>query len=279
MRSLVRRFPATALFLLALALGTAPLAVVAAGILPSGFIQLGALSASAAGFILAAVWGGRPAVIDLLRRVLIWRVGLGWWAFVLLFPAVLALSAIALASLADGRPANFPTPNALLNLIPTAVFLIVFAGMGEEFGWRGFAVPRAQASHGALTTSLIVGGYHALWHIPLFFVEGVGQNDVATQIGFLPAFAGYALFVIALGVLCTWLFNNTRGSVLIVAVFHGVLNAWTGFIDITGGRLAGIFAHAGLTLAAAVVVVFWFGPTNLARTPRVYISPSETRAT
>src|SRR5713101_4631787 len=91
---LVKKHPATLLFLLATALGAAPLALVAAALLPASFNQLGALSASAAGITLAAIDGGKKSVRDLLGRVLIWRVNAGWWLFVLLFPAVLTVGSL-----------------------------------------------------------------------------------------------------------------------------------------------------------------------------------------
>jgi hypothetical protein len=71
MSGLVKRFPALSLFILALVLGVLPLTLVAAALLPAGFSQLGALSASAAGIILAAIEGRRGGVRELLRRVLI----------------------------------------------------------------------------------------------------------------------------------------------------------------------------------------------------------------
>src|SRR5262245_59983156 len=84
----VTRHPALSLFILAFLLGPALIAPVLLGLLPRGFSQLGALSASAAGIILAAVVGGRRAVIELLRRALVWRVGLGWWLIALALPAI-----------------------------------------------------------------------------------------------------------------------------------------------------------------------------------------------
>lgn len=138
---LVKKHPATFLFLLATALGAAPLALVAAGLLPASFNQLGALSASAAGITLAAIDGGKKSVRDLLGRVLIWRVNAGWWLFVLLFPAVLTVGSLYLAGALSGKAASLAGVGPLYSLVPLLLFLIVFAGLGEEFGWRGFAVP------------------------------------------------------------------------------------------------------------------------------------------
>lgn len=264
----VKEHPALALFLLAFTLGVAPIALVAAGLLPSGFVQLGALSASAAGIILAWIEGGKQGATALLRRALIWRVGIGWWLIVLAFPALLAIGAIYLARLADPGAPSWAGVGSLPTFLTTMVFLIVFAGLGEEFGWRGFALPRVQARHRALAASLIIGGFHSLWHVPLFFMEGIGQHSIAQQLGFLPAFLGYSVLVVAGAVQSTWIFNNTRGSVLLVAVYHGVLNAWASQIDLTSGRLGGIYAYTALSALASIVIVIAFGAEHLSRTSR-----------
>lgn len=266
MRSFVLRHPAFALFLLAVALGTAPMIPVALGVVPDGFVQLGALSASAAGFLLAGLESGSQGARELLGRVRRWRVGLRWWLAALLVPAGSAIAAAHAAAAVDG--VNFAIDAATWrSLIPAFLFLFVFAGLGEEFGWRGYAVPRVQARHGALATSLIIGGFHALWHVPLFFIEGVGQHAIAQQIGLLPGLLGYSVLVLALAVQATWIFNNTAGSVLLVAVYHGAANASAVLVDPTSGRLTGIYAYTLVTVAVSVLVVAWFGSARLSRRP------------
>ena len=265
MANFVRRYPALSLGVLAMALGAALVAPVFAGVAPPGFLQLGALSASAAGFILAAVEGGRSAVRELLRRVLIWRVGLGWWLFALLFPVIPAVATLYLAGAVGKHAVDWTGLAPVYSAIPGLLFLIVFAGLGEEFGWRGFAVPRLQSRHNALITSLIIGAFHSIWHTPLFFVEGVIQHTMAQEVGFVPAFLGYSIFITAVAVQLTWLFNNTKGSVLLVAVFHGAINAWNGYIDIYRGQMAGIYAYTALMVVVSIIVVIVYGPETLSR--------------
>jgi membrane protease YdiL (CAAX protease family) len=144
------------------------------------------------------------------------------------------------------------------------LMLILFAGLGEEFGWRGFALPRLQKRYSAMVSGLIVGVLWWLWHTPMFFIEGVGQYMMAQEFGFLPAFLGYGVFVISSAVTFAWLFNNTRGSVLIAAVYHGSMNAWAGY---TGAwehpsRLLTGFA---LSAIVSIAVVLLFGAQNLSR--------------
>ncbi|MGE0439067.1 MAG: CPBP family intramembrane glutamic endopeptidase [Gemmatimonadales bacterium] len=264
-RAAVERHPALAHFGLAMLLGLAPIGLVASGALPPSFDQLGALSGSAAGLILAGVLGGAAGVRALLRRGTIWRVGAGWWLFVLLFPALPTVAALFIAEPLGGAPATFGSVGSPVSFLGLLLFLMLAAGIGEEFGWRGFALPRVQARHGAVVASLVVGTLHSVWHLPLFFLPDVSQYDIAQQAGFLPAFLGHTLLIVALAVQMTWIFNHTRGSVLMVAAYHGSINAWIGYLDVYRGRMAGIWVYVVLMLVFSAVLIWREGGENLAR--------------
>ena len=264
MSRLVKKFPALCLFVLALLLGLAPSLPAAAGLIPPAVMQLAALSASLAGIILAAVEGRKGGVKELLRRVLIWRVGLGWWVFVLFFPALLAVVTLYVAPLFGAQSVDWSALPPITNLLSMLLMLTILAGLGEEFGWRGFALPRLQNRYGALVSGLVVGLLWWLWHLPLFFIEGTGQYMMTQEFGFLPTFLAYGVFVISAAVTYAWLFNNTRGSVLLVAVYHGSMNAWTVY---TGAweHPSGIFVSFALSALVSIVVVRLFGAQNLSR--------------
>ncbi len=99
MSAIVRRYPALSLLVLAMIFGVAPLAAIRAGLLPEGASQLGAISASLAAVVLAAVEGRKGGVRELLGRFLIWRAGIQWWAFALLFAVVPSVAALYLFNL------------------------------------------------------------------------------------------------------------------------------------------------------------------------------------
>ena len=263
----VNKHPALSLFVLAFMLGALPLALVAAELLPLGFSQLGALSASIAGIILAGVEGGRKRVSELLSRGLVWRVGFKWWATALLYLAPLAAAALYFGTAVEGTTLDWNALRPIYQILPMMLVLIFFAGLGEEFGWRGFLLPRLQRSHSALISSLIVGVFHSLWHVPLFLVQGTAQSDWALQIGLLPAFLGYSAFVISWAIQLTWFFNNTRGSVLLVAVVHGAGNAWIGgYFDISGNT--GVTGNNILTILMVILsfgIVVFAGQSHFSR--------------
>ena len=267
MSKFVKKYPVLSLFVLASIFGGVPLAAVAAGLLPQGFTQLGALSASLAGIVLAAVEGRKGGVRELLGRFLIWRVGIQWWGFALLFTVIPSVAALYLFSLFGGPTVDWSGLGPLYSVVPMILMLTIFAGIGEEFGWRGFALPRLQARYNALVSSLIVGVFWSLWHIPLFLVEGTTQYQWGLDVGLIPAVLMYSVFVIAWAIQLTWVFNNTKGSVLLAAVLHGAGNAWIGgYIDVYRGNVGGVVAFTVVSMVVSIIIVLIAGPTNLSRT-------------
>jgi hypothetical protein len=246
--------------------GIAPLLAVNAGLLPKWASQLGALSSSLAAIVLAAVEGRRGGVRELLSRVLIWRVGIGWWAFALLFPIISSVAALYLFDLFGGPTVTWSDLQPLYSVVPIFIFLTIFAGLGEEFGWRGFALPRLQARYNALVSSLIVGVMWGLWHIPLFLTEGTAQNIWQKDVGLLSAILVFTLFVIVSSVQFTWVFNNTKGSVLVAAVMHGASNTWGGYIDVYRGHFGGVLTFGVVSLIVTILIVLLAGPKHLSRT-------------
>ena len=179
-----------------------------------------------AAFIMTGVTEGRAGIGRLLRRFVLWRVGLGWYLFVLIvIPLILVLSVIVL----PGALGSFQGLATLapLPLLFLAVYVFFLSGpMGEEPGWRGFALPRLQALHGPLVGSLILGVLWGLWHLPLFFTP---WNELTTF-----NVVVYVLATTCFSIIYTWVFNNTKGSLLIAILLH-----WS--FDLSAGIVAPLF--------------------------------------
>jgi membrane protease YdiL (CAAX protease family) len=144
----------------------------------------------------------------------LWRVGLRSYLFALLgIPAILVLGVIVL----PGALASFQGLASLAPLPFLSLFVYVFflgGPFGEETGWRGFALPRLQTTHAPLVGSLILGLIWALWHLPIFWVPAWN---------FPPTILNIVMFVIAaiaFTFVMTWVFNNTKGSLLIATLIH-----------------------------------------------------------
>jgi membrane protease YdiL (CAAX protease family) len=174
-----------------------------------------------AAFIMASVTEGKAGIGRLLRRIVRWRVGLRWYLFAAAgIPAIAVLGAIAL----PGVLASFQAP--ALSWVPTylASFVVAFfigGPLGEEPGWRGFALPRLQRLHGPLVGTLILAPLHVFWHLPLFWIPEWG-----TPRDTIPDLAWYGLSGVALTFIYTWLFNNTKGSVLLATLAHASVDAF-----------------------------------------------------
>jgi membrane protease YdiL (CAAX protease family) len=266
MSTFVKKYPAISLLVLAMIFGTIPSLAVAAGRLPPAASQLGALSSSLAAIVLVVLEGRKGGLRELLGRFLIWRVGLQWWAIALLFAIIPSVAALYLFNLLGGPPVDWSGLPPLYTVVPMFIFLTLAAGIGEEFGWRGFLLPRLQTRHNALVSGLIVGVVWAIWHIPLFFIKGTSQYNMQLQDGLLPVILGYSIFVIVSSIQFTWVFNNTKGSVLLAAIMHGASNAWGGYIDVYRGHFEGILTFMAVSVLVSIIIVLIAGPANLSRT-------------
>lgn len=140
------------------------------------------------------------------------RIGLRWYAVIFGLP--IALGAVGLAIMAAfGVTVTLPAAAAWREAPERFVFIFLFVGLGEEPGWRGFALPRLQASRSPVAASFILAPIWALWHLPLM------GNEFPAPI--IPAF----LLSLLGGTLTqTWLFNRTKGSVLAQMLFHAGVN-------------------------------------------------------
>ncbi len=235
LRSIIVRHPLPAYFLFAF-LGTwlmiLPLVLSQGGVgllpysLPEAVFQLIFIGAAYAGpalgaFLITALESGKPGVRQLLRRIVLWRVGIQWY-FVALF-GFLSIWLAAYNLVYRGAPVINLIQNWSLLIsvfLPSVIFGIFVPSLGEEPGWRGFALPRLQASYGPLLGTAILGLLHGLWHLPVFFTQLGGPF---TPDGFL----AFVLTAMAGTTIYTWVFNHTRTSILIAILMHASSNAAT----------------------------------------------------
>ncbi len=248
------------------------------GVIPTlpGLTGIATLGPLVAAVVVTAQEGGRAGLRSLFSRILRWRAAPVWYAVALLGPLAITLGAIGLHVALGGQPPNL---GALIGVLPMVliafVFMMIFVALGEEVGWRGYALPALQARYGALTSSVILGVMWGLWHLPLFFNPSTGSySDLH--------FGLWLAYLIPFAILITWVFNSTGGSVLMAMLVHAVMNAssevWKAIPQYSTRPESVIEAAAEtghvylmLTIAmwiAAVVVVLVYGSRNLSRRPR-----------
>jgi uncharacterized protein len=220
---------------------------------------LGIFSPTIAGLLIAMLSGGRPAVKSMLVGFSRWRVGRRWYLAAL--SLVLVPIAIALVYIAMGNAPRGLLPGVTAwALLGQFVFTLFSGPLAEEAGWRGFALPRLEARHTALTSSLILGTLWAGWHIPLYFQGGSAAPGIPFPI--------YLVMVVVLATLLTFLYNNTGGSLVITVLAHFSFNLTSVFVTGAFGLIPMnlFFMTAGPALGLMVIVVVaYFGPRYLSR--------------
>jgi membrane protease YdiL (CAAX protease family) len=210
---------------------------------------VGLCGPTVAALVMTGLLYGWKGVVDLLRRVASWRVGISWYLFALFSTLVIGLAAIGVHILAGGRAPH------MNQFVFAQAFLPLPAGLPEEYGWRGFALPHLLKKRSALTSSLIIALFWVLWHIPI--------SPALKHVSF---FGLFLLEVIPLSVLFSWLYINSRGSILLVVLYHLVYNVVIHVLNIPGSRSLWV-VYIVLNWLIAVLVVARYGASNLSRRP------------
>lgn len=258
----IKKHPLPAFFMLAYGLSwmvEIPLALEAQGLIqmrmPFSVHYLAAYGPMLAALIVTRVVGGPRGLRNLFGRMTKWKVGPGWW-LVAVAPLGLYLAVAVALWLIQGTPFDLIAMGQIdflpaLGLAALPVWILTF-GIGEETGWRGFALPRLQEGRSALGATIILWAFWALWHLPLFFYS--------YEAAILP---GFLIGLLAGAITFTWLYNSTYGSVLMVAIWHGAFNFTTACVSCKTGLSAAVIST--LVMVWAVVVVLFFKPASLSR--------------
>ncbi len=210
---------------------------------------------------------GKAEMLKFFKRFFIWRVGWKWWLAALLLLPALQFASVLLTAWLTRLPVDFSRPMIrevvpldaplLALVLPWLVFEVLTNG--EEWGWRGYVLPRLQAKYSALTSSLVLGVIWSVWHLPKFMETDPGGER---------SFFWFTTAHLALAVLYTWLYNNTHGSLLLVVLFHAAENTAGMFLPVEFAVSSGIEQNIQVVLyiAAAALVTFTAGADRLSHT-------------
>ena len=208
------------------------------------------LGPAIAAVVVTAWTMGRPGLRDLLARLVRWRVAPRWWLVAVSPFAFLAIGLIAMRVAGKPLPAagDFGRFSGTPAIGVVGVFLLItFVGsLGEETGWRGYALPQLQRRFSPLTATLILAPLWFLWHLPQFAV-------IATYRDFGPAnYVGMFLGLTCGAIVLTWLYNRSGSSILLVIVWHGTYN-FVGATQAAAGMLAAIIST--LIMVQGIILV------------------------
>lgn len=224
--SIVQRYPVLSFFVLAFlfSYGFGIIAAVLLVIVLPESLQdhadvLAKFGPTFAGLYLAWKVSGSTGLRRLTASLFAFQVHIGWFAFALVLPFVVMGFSIVMYVLWGGEiypeRLNLTVFYTVLLLIPVKTFF--GGGLGEELGWRGFALPQLQNHMSALQASLIIWVVWTVWHFPAFALD-------SDRTGEMPIYL-FTIFVLSVTVLLTWVYNSTGGNLLIPVLFHASANA------------------------------------------------------
>jgi membrane protease YdiL (CAAX protease family) len=181
------------------------------------YMILGGVGPSLIGLILTRLVDGKGSVRALLARLGLWR--LGWWWLAPLIPFALN---IAIVGLYGGMGGQVSLGDIGQKIAP-ALCLGLYAGLAEEFGWRGFLLPRLQKQFSPLVSALLVGlVWGGIWH---FYADYIGAFGNRGWWGLWLGLMQAPILLTAYSVMLSWVYNHTRGSMLLCVLFHMAISS------------------------------------------------------
>ena len=232
------------------------------GIIPAspltGLGFLGAFGPLIAAITLTAIHEKKAGLVALFRRAIDHHFKKQWWfSIILLFPALVIL-AFLLAVTTEGAVPSSQVFSEPWILFPAFFSVLFLSGpFEEEFGWRGYALPRLQAKFSALSSSLILGFIWAIWHIPQFLIPNNGMFYKTPIWTFIPT-------VIAATILFTWVYNNTHGSLLSMLLLHTTFNLSMFTFPVLDTNFGFLYVLGVFSIVALLVTVM-FNPLEFRR--------------
>jgi len=211
-----------------------------AGVLPG--LYLGPIASA---FVVTAIAEGRPGVRRWVSRLTRWRVARRWYALALLgVPAAMLVAGAAFS----GGDVRAPTLFAVAAYLPGLALQMMTTGLGEEPGWRDFALPRLQHQLGPMRAVFVLGPLWGIWHLPLFLTDWGGWPDAHWSRPLV-----FLVFCIAFSVVMSWVFNRTGESLPIAMLTHVSVNNFASIL--WADMFPSLDAERAMVATTAVTVV------------------------
>jgi membrane protease YdiL (CAAX protease family) len=217
-------------------------------------LAAGGLSPAVSAIVLVSISKQSSKRREYWKRIIDFkRIKAHWYAVIFLLPILYSVLAFVTHGLLTANTLSpeiskdFGNPLMVMSLILITLF---FGPIPEELGWRGYALDLLQNRQNALVSSLVLGIFWALWHIPLFFMEGTYQSELG--LGSL-RFWIFLFSLLPTSILFTWIYNNNTNSTLSAILFHFMIN-FTGQLFLISTE-AKIWEFVYIIIISTVVVM------------------------
>lgn len=172
-----------------------------------------------AAVVVARASAGTDGLRRLKDRLLRVEVRWVWWVAAIGLPVVAQAGAIAVAEGVSQLSIARLIPDQAATFLTFAAITAVGGPLGEELGWRGFALPRLATRFGPVTAALVIGVAWVAWHIPAFFVPEISEHVLPPGL----SYGAFAVITMAASVLMAWIVLQAGTSVPLAMVFHFML--------------------------------------------------------
>lgn len=169
--------------------------------------------------IVTLIYRGKSGLKDLFSKVVTWKVSFRWYLWALILPVIPQWIGLFLWAQLTGTALVLPTVSGYLSSWLQIALISAAYYITEELGWRGFMLPRILSMHTWIKSALLIGIIWSIWHYPLWITSSWATTGSLTEVSLMVTAS--SVFAIATTIILTWIFKNTRGSILLAMLFHG----------------------------------------------------------
>lgn len=230
-----------------------------------GLFSLGAGPLLSA-ILITSIVEGKPGLKSLWQRSIHWKVDPKWYLIILGLPIGISAISLGIGALSAGGVIHLSPRLPWSQFFPFLLYMLVFTGITEEPGWRGFALPRLQSKYNAEKSSWILGIIWGVWHFPFIIYYNYGLGIFPLLFSLL----GLTLGIVGWTIVNTWVYNNTK-SVWMMILLHAWGNSVQSYLILSSNNYLAQSLYSILPWAIAIILLRVYGKEDLSHDPRPQI--------